>query len=244
MEKIRFSRIGWDGAEVRAQFGGYPLLKTDLDYRTKNEPYASDKKRTDFFEILIDYEGQGVVGIELVKDQGETWIYLSPLEIRMDQRGRGIGSEVVRSLYQLVEHPEDISGVYLVCKESLIPFYTRLGFSIRFIFDDEEIEKYEMALPWRHRKVYISGPITWKHNNNEEAFLKAERIILGRGDAPINPLMINHPSNNWTVCMRGCIKALVDCDSIYLLPGHDDSRGVQLELHIARELGLPVEEAT
>jgi hypothetical protein len=41
--------------------------------------------------------------------------------------------------------------------------------------------------------------------------------------------------------MKECIKYLVDCD-VVLLVGNDwnDSRGVELEVYIARSLGIPI----
>lgn len=45
---------------------------------------------------------------------------------------------------------------------------------------------------------------------------------------------------SWADCMRVDIAALVECDSIVMLPGWQQSRGARLELHIARELGLRV----
>jgi hypothetical protein len=43
--------------------------------------------------------------------------------------------------------------------------------------------------------------------------------------------------------MKACIKRLPEADFIFLLKGWQNSRGVQLEIHIADELGIPHTES-
>ena len=56
----------------------------------------------------------------------------------------------------------------------------------------------------------------------------------------VNPHDLCQPEWDWSKCMRADIRALCDCDAIYMLPGWEKSNGAQLELHIAHRLGLIV----
>jgi nucleoside 2-deoxyribosyltransferase len=46
----------------------------------------------------------------------------------------------------------------------------------------------------------------------------------------------------WLDYMRADIKALVDCDSVLILPGWEESRGARVERMLAEALGIPVSE--
>jgi hypothetical protein len=90
------------------------------------------------------------------------------------------------------------------------------------------------------QRVYISGPITGMPNLNQEAFIAAEKIIASRGYIPVNPwdISIVNIDKKWDDYLRADIKALCDCDYIYLLDGWEKSAGATLEVHIADSLGL------
>lgn len=90
------------------------------------------------------------------------------------------------------------------------------------------------------KKIYISGPMTGIHNLNWSAFADAERKIGVSMCNPINPHEVCMPGWDWTKCMRADIKALCDCDAIFMIGGWQNSAGAQLELHIAHRLGLRV----
>ena len=71
------------------------------------------------------------------------------------------------------------------------------------------------------------------------AFAKAESIIKAKGHTPINPLKNGiEETRPWHVHMRQDIKMLVDCDTIYMLPDWENSKGAKLEYQIATELYL------
>ncbi len=48
------------------------------------------------------------------------------------------------------------------------------------------------------------------------------------------------PCGSWGGYMRMAIAQLVQCDTIRLLPGWEDSSGARLEEHIAMRLGMTV----
>lgn len=90
-------------------------------------------------------------------------------------------------------------------------------------------------------KVYLSGPMTGLPDNNFPAFHAVAQALREAGEDVVNPAEINPDASlSWEECMRADIKALCDCDAIYLLPGWEQSKGAHLELHVAHRLGLKV----
>ncbi len=87
-------------------------------------------------------------------------------------------------------------------------------------------------------KIYISGPITNRPKMNAESFEAAEVFLLGKGYEVVNPLKI-HPEHRgmcWTDYMKADLKALLDCDAIYLLHDWETSRGARIECYVARAM--------
>ena len=91
-------------------------------------------------------------------------------------------------------------------------------------------------------KVYVSGPMTGIKNLNIEAFEIAEKRLLEIGYDVVNPHKVceNVEPKTWNACMRADIKALMDCDEIYLLAGYSQSRGAMIERDLAKKLGMRV----
>lgn len=92
-------------------------------------------------------------------------------------------------------------------------------------------------------RVYIAGPVSgYDFEERKATFAKAAERLYTFGYEPINPIhdQDKHAltEDEWVDFLRSDIKRLVTCDAIYLLKGYAHSRGAQLELHIARELGL------
>lgn len=94
------------------------------------------------------------------------------------------------------------------------------------------------------KKIYISGKITGlsletaSHN-----FQIAEDYLRSIGYTDIiNPIKI-HPENNtytWSKYMKEDIKVLVDSDIVFILPNAKYSRGAQIEIALATDLGLTI----
>lgn len=90
-------------------------------------------------------------------------------------------------------------------------------------------------------KIYLSGPMTGLPDLNFPAFHEQAARLRKLGFGVVNPAEINPDASlSWEQCMRADIKALCDCDVIYLLPGWEGSKGAHLELHIAHRLGLDI----
>ncbi len=89
--------------------------------------------------------------------------------------------------------------------------------------------------------VYISGPMTGHKDLNSPAFTAAAFLLRDGGYDVVNPAELNpYPNTEWSQCLRRDIAALMDCDSVLMLPGWMDSKGANLERHIAAELGMPI----
>ena len=94
-------------------------------------------------------------------------------------------------------------------------------------------------------KVYVSGPISGIKNDNAEAFAAAFVALAAAGHDPVSPIDIGHDLEctmgrdpTWSEYMREDIKALMDCDGIYMLDGWEKSSGARLEEHIAMRLEI------
>ena len=90
-------------------------------------------------------------------------------------------------------------------------------------------------------KIYISGKITGMEAEARELFNLAEAELRFRGFDPVNPMALNHEHDgSWHSYMRQDVKALCDCDAIYMLTNWADSKGAIIEHTIAMHLGISV----
>lgn len=93
-------------------------------------------------------------------------------------------------------------------------------------------------------KIYISGKITGLSLEAAETLFKsAETDLLKQGYEVVNPMTIPHDHDKtWLSYMRADIKALVDCDAIYMLRNWTESKGACTEFNLAHDLGLKIIE--
>lgn len=90
-------------------------------------------------------------------------------------------------------------------------------------------------------KIYISGKITGIENEAEKLFQIAEDHCLEIGYEVVNPLKLNHNHDkSWEAFMREDVKALCDCDHMYLLKNWADSKGATIEKQIAEYLKIKI----
>ncbi len=94
--------------------------------------------------------------------------------------------------------------------------------------------------------VYIAGPMTGLPEFNYPAFHEAEARLRAAGHAPSNPARIeaDNPTpgvaQDWSWYMRRALRLVVDAEGVALLAGWEQSRGAQLEVHVAEALGMRV----
>jgi hypothetical protein len=90
-------------------------------------------------------------------------------------------------------------------------------------------------------RVYVSGPMTGCADLNYPAFEAAAAQLRNLGYTVISPHELNpQTGSTYEDCMRLDIAALVFCDAIALLPGHENSRGARLEKAIGEALGMKI----
>lgn len=93
-------------------------------------------------------------------------------------------------------------------------------------------------------KVYISGPISGT-DDYMARFGDAEKKLNNLGHDPVSPIVIGddlesrlYRKPTWQEYMREDIKALMDCDAIYMLDGWLASDGAKLEYQLSVEVGI------
>lgn len=91
------------------------------------------------------------------------------------------------------------------------------------------------------KRIYISGPMTGLMDSNFPAFNAEAERLRDLGHEVVNPAEINpDPATGWHACMRADLKALLDCDTLALLDGWQQSAGAHLEMHVAHRVGIDI----
>lgn len=72
--------------------------------------------------FLVAEDGTGIVGAVQIRPHDGT-LELASLVVREDQRGRGIGSQLIQAL--IAQSP---GSLYLFCRSQLEGYYARFGF--------------------------------------------------------------------------------------------------------------------
>lgn len=88
-------------------------------------------------------------------------------------------------------------------------------------------------------KVYVIGAVTGHPREAVVAkFDKASAALESAGMIPVNPVNIVPPETDWHEAMKQCIKAMLTCDAVMVLPDWEESKGATLEVMIARNLEM------
>jgi len=92
------------------------------------------------------------------------------------------------------------------------------------------------------KKIYIAGKVTGLPIAEfSMKFGTAQQDLQEKGFKAVNPLeVVNNFKATWEEAMKKCIRALTECDAVYLLPCYTDSPGAKFEIDIAHKLGIPV----
>lgn len=87
---------------------------------------------------------------------------------------------------------------------------------------------------------YLSGPMTGLPDLNMPAFHAAAARIRATGHDVLNPAELCPPGISWDQAMAIDLAALDTADGVITLSGWERSRGARIEIHRARQRGLPV----
>ena len=86
-------------------------------------------------------------------------------------------------------------------------------------------------------KVYISGAIT-NDPNYKKKFRRAEKLWEKKGVEVVNPA--KNKGENYKEYIETGIFQLMNCNTIYMLKGWEDSKGARLEHRIAEKCGYNI----
>jgi hypothetical protein len=90
------------------------------------------------------------------------------------------------------------------------------------------------------QKIYIAGAISgedWEQAKSK--FKRAQRILEEFGDYDVvNPCDHEIENGTWEGYMKQGIRELIECDGLLALDSWSYSRGAQIEVRLAKDLGL------
>lgn len=91
-------------------------------------------------------------------------------------------------------------------------------------------------------KVYISLPISNRDENEAREHADLQKAMLSRsGHTPVNPFEIYHGKHaTYADILCKDLRALADCDAIYLCDSWQFSRGCRIEAMFAQEFGKQI----
>lgn len=93
-------------------------------------------------------------------------------------------------------------------------------------------------------RLYLSGPMRGLPELNYPTFHAAARFLEEAGYTVVNPAALDRiepvESDHWHAYMRRDLRYLWEVDGVALLPNWQYSQGAQIEVEVAKALGLPV----
>lgn len=90
-------------------------------------------------------------------------------------------------------------------------------------------------------KIYLAGKVSGLSRvEASQKFGAAEKKLIDQGHEVVNPLNLVDFHDTWENAMKICIKALLDCEEIYLLPCWKESRGATIERALTISLKMPI----
>lgn len=94
------------------------------------------------------------------------------------------------------------------------------------------------------KKIYISGKITGLSEKvAKKQFSDAQTQLKGMypGCETINPMEVQHDHDqSWLNFMKQDIKAMMDCNAIFMLKNWQESKGAIVEYTLAKGLGYEI----
>lgn len=92
------------------------------------------------------------------------------------------------------------------------------------------------------KKIYIAGKVTGEPIAEcTMKFGQAQKELETWGFEGVNPLaVVGDFKSSWDAAMKKCIKALVDCDGMVILPDWQESPGAKIERQLAEDLNIVI----
>jgi hypothetical protein len=92
------------------------------------------------------------------------------------------------------------------------------------------------------KKIYIAGKVTGEPIHScALKFAMAQKEIEALGFEAVNPIeVVGDFKSRWAPAMKKCIKAMMDCDALFILPCAKGSKGAKIEKNLAFDLKIPV----
>lgn len=93
------------------------------------------------------------------------------------------------------------------------------------------------------QSVYLSGPMTGLPDYNRAAFNLREQAFSAKGNTVLNPARLSEKAglnHDYEWFLKRALLMMLQADVIYVFGDVTHSRGVDLELRIARELRMQV----
>lgn len=89
--------------------------------------------------------------------------------------------------------------------------------------------------------VYIAGPVSGRPDGNAAEFSRAEALLRAAGYRPINPRRNGaEGERTWLGFMRQSLHQVAVADAVCHLDDWAESRGATVEVHLAKDVGIPV----
>lgn len=91
--------------------------------------------------------------------------------------------------------------------------------------------------------VYVAGPMSGLPDLNYPEFYRVARLLRTAGKDVRNPATIGEWAPEgmpWEWYLRMALKMVLDCNTIVLLEGYQNSRGAMIEKALAEQIGMEV----
>ena len=98
----------------------------------------------------------------------------------------------------------------------------------------------ELSEKIRNKKVYLSGPITGVKNYKGLFLFTSKFVKMCDTSRIFNPASQIPDSLGYEEAMKRCVAALVEYDTIVMLPDWNVSQGSKVEHEVARACGMDV----
>jgi len=92
------------------------------------------------------------------------------------------------------------------------------------------------------KKIYIAGKVTNEPIDEvNRKFQLAQNELEQLGFEVVNPIkVVNNMEAPWESAMKICVKAMLECDAIVILPCWTLSKGARIERQLAEDLDIGI----